>query len=98
MNESLKEKLKESLKKLSDSDLKQLLKMFSESEMETINIAMTASIEGELYIYEEDGWTWEYNGQKEGGLKSREDAIKSFKREMKRQGFRNIKIGDLSWM
>ena len=79
-------------------EIRDLVKKLNESELETLNVCMTIDTEGELYIYEDDGWCWEYNGQKEYGLKSREDAIKAFKKDMKRQGFRNIKIGDLSWM
>lgn len=69
-------------------EIKQLLEELDE----VINIAMTIDVEGELFISEDNGvFSWEYNGESQEGFKSKNEAIKAFKKCMKQQGFRNIK-------
>lgn len=75
------------------SNIKELLRSLDEAE--ELLVTMTVDTEGELVIDEDNGnYSWSYNGQYQDGFKSANDAIKAFKKDMKRQGFRNIKIGD----
>ena len=74
-------------------EIKDILNKLNENFEETINVSMTIDIEGEMVISENNGlFEWEYNGQFESGFKSKNEALIAFKKNMRKQGFRNIKL------